>query len=51
MMHTDRLDPDMAVVVRVMSGAIGLWAVLYSNARAAKLFLRSQALVLSLIHI
>ena len=45
MMHTDRLDPDMAVVVSVMSGAIGLWAVLYSNARAAKLFLRSQALV------
>ena len=44
-MRADMLDPDMAGAMDVVSGAIGLWAVLYSNARAAKLFLRSQTLV------
>lgn len=36
---------DLAGVVNVVGSAIGLWAILYSNARAVKLFLRSQALV------
>lgn len=42
-----RLDSDiMAGVVNIVSSVIGLWAILYSNVRAVKLFLRSQALVL-----
>lgn len=38
-------NSDLAGVVNGLGSAIGLWAILYSNARAAKLFLRSQALV------
>lgn len=42
---------NVQVVVNFMSSLIGLWAVLYSNARATKLFLWSEVLIFLLARV